>query len=172
MMYDYARLQVPGAPHPLFISARPGFGIGGGAAEIREFTEHFTEQEVRTVMVLMTAPELSAVYGEGLLRAYRRTGFQVLHCPIEDFSVPADMQAFSECIEELWKALHHGAALMHCAAGLGRSGLTAASLLVRSGLDWETALERVREVRPGAAQTRQQEEFVARYSRHLSRGRA
>ena len=167
MIIDYAELEIPGVPHILYLSPRPGFGLGAGPESIEEFTDFYRLREVRTVVVLMTAPEIAAVFDGELLPRYRESGFRVLHCPIDDFSVPADVSSFAECVEELWRALHHGAALMHCAAGIGRTGLTAACLLVRSGLEWSTALMRVREVRPGAAQTRHQEEFIAHYSRYL-----
>jgi protein-tyrosine phosphatase len=169
MIPDYAVLTVPSVSHPLYLSARPGFGLGSGTESIPEFTEHFRRAGVVTVAVLITAPEISAVFDGLLLRRYRESGFRVLHCPIEDFSVPADMVSFAECVDELWRALHHGPALMHCAAGLGRTGLTAACLLVRGGKGWREALEQVREVRPGAAQTPQQEEYVARFARYLRR---
>jgi protein-tyrosine phosphatase len=171
MVVDYALLQVPGTSHPLYLSSRPGFGRGAGMESIDEFTAFFREAGVATIMVLITAPEISADYGGALLRRYRKTGFRILHCPIEDFSVPDDIDSFGECIDELWKALHHAPALMHCAAGLGRTGLTAACLLIRGGLDWKEALSRVRDVRPGAAQTVEQEDFIARYARFLRRGR-
>ena len=50
-------------------------------------------------------------------------------------------------------------------AGLGRSGMVAASYLTRSGMSAEAAIALVRERRsPRAVETTAQEEFVHRYA--------
>ena len=50
--------------------------------------------------------------------------------------------------------------LVHCRGGLGRAGTIAARLLIELGIEPATAIERVRAVRPGAIETRAQEEYV------------
>lgn len=50
--------------------------------------------------------------------------------------------------------------LIHCRGGLGRAGIIVARLLVEFGTPPEKAILAVRDVRPGAIETCQQEEFV------------
>jgi ADP-ribosyl-[dinitrogen reductase] hydrolase len=52
--------------------------------------------------------------------------------------------------------------VLHCLAGLGRTGTIAARLLVEFGMEPEAAILRVRDARPGSIQTRKQEKYVLR----------
>ncbi|MDZ7801884.1 MAG: cyclin-dependent kinase inhibitor 3 family protein [Trueperaceae bacterium] len=91
--------------------------------------------------------------------------------PIDDVSVPdaRSADAFGQLIDELHAELEAGRTLtVHCRGGLGRSGLVAACLLVRAGLDAATAVRRVRKHRPGAIETRGQEAYVGAYADWLT----
>ena len=50
--------------------------------------------------------------------------------------------------------------LLHCAAGLGRTGTLAARLLIASGCAAAGAIATVRQARPGAIESDAQEEFL------------
>ena len=171
MRDEISTLTVPGKEHTLFISARPGFASPSPSREIPGFIENIREIGVKTVTVLMPDYELFDDYGKNLLVEYRKAGLAVLHCPILDFSVPETITGpggFGECIDALWNALSEGNVLVHCAAGMGRSGLAAACLLVRAGLTPDDAVTRVRRARSGTIQTREQEDFVHRFEKGLS----
>ncbi|CAJ1349699.1 unnamed protein product [Effrenium voratum] len=89
-----------------------------------------------------------------------------LHCPVPDFSAPG--MFFEGC----WMQRGDGAAarqilrrggrvVVHCRGGIGRAGTVASRLLVELGLSSpEAALRRIREVRPGAVETWDQENHV------------
>ncbi|MBI2969639.1 MAG: cyclin-dependent kinase inhibitor 3 family protein [Gammaproteobacteria bacterium] len=90
-------------------------------------------------------------------------GLEHYHLPIADFGIP------DTDFERGWE--QHGVALrrfllqgervlVHCFAGLGRTGTVAARLLVEMGAPPEEAIAAVREARPGTIQTLMQERYI------------
>ena len=59
--------------------------------------------------------------------------------------------------------------ILHCLAGLGRTGMIAARLLVDMGMSPELAVAEVRKVRPRAIQTDNQEMYVHNSGRSKQR---
>lgn len=65
-------------------------------------------------------------------------------CPIADFDAPGDGAGFSTVVEHVLGELRRGARIVvHCAAGIGRTGTFATALLVASGIDLPAALATV-----------------------------
>jgi protein-tyrosine phosphatase len=61
-------------------------------------------------------------------------GLSFVSCPIPDREVPSNLVAFRESFRQAKVALNAGVAVgVHCRAGIGRTGLFCASLLVSSG---------------------------------------
>ena len=90
-------------------------------------------------------------------------GILWFHLPIVDVSIPDWMfeEKWEIAGEELRRILFQGGRIvLHCRGGLGRTGLIAARLLVEFGMEPRDAIRRVRAARPGAIQTREQEEYV------------
>lgn len=72
--------------------------------------------------------------------------FRWLHLPMRNFGLPEDATAFRDGIHQVAQALRAGDAVMlHCAAGLGRTGATAACVLKALGVETEEAMQRVRD---------------------------
>ena len=91
-------------------------------------------------------------------------GLLAVHVPVADFAAPSHSQ-FETCLEAIGKA--HAANLgvaVHCAAGKGRTGTVLAAYFVARGLSADDAIRRVRELRPGSVETREQEQAVARFA--------
>ena len=66
--------------------------------------------------------------------------------PMPNFGVPEDAAGFRSDVEAIARALRAGdTVLLHCAAGIGRTGSTAACVLKALGVDTQEALARVRE---------------------------
>jgi len=72
--------------------------------------------------------------------------FRWLNLPLPNFGLPDDPAAFRREVARIADELRGGKAVMlHCAAGLGRTGTTAACVLKALGLSQVEALDRVRE---------------------------
>lgn len=83
-----------------------------------------------------------------------------LHIPITDMGLPSfkDLRTF---IRNMNFYDRSGLPVfMHCHAGLGRSGTMAAVYLVMKGYDANLAITTTRILRPGAIETKQQEQFI------------
>jgi len=72
--------------------------------------------------------------------------FRWTHLPMLDFGLTSRVDAFRIGIEDAAGTLRSGqAVLLHCAAGIGRTGTVAACLLKHLGLPTAAALQRVRD---------------------------
>ena len=87
--------------------------------------------------------QLSPGYHKAI--AEGRLPFRWQHLPMRDFGLGADPQAFRQGVEQIAHSLVLGEqVLLHCAAGIGRTGTVAACVLKRLGLPREAALAAVR----------------------------
>jgi ADP-ribosyl-[dinitrogen reductase] hydrolase len=115
------------------------------------------------VVTLVEDHELRALKVEGMGSAVAARNMDWYHLPIPDVSVPG--VGFETAWTEAGAELRHRLAcgfdvFLHCKGGLGRAGTIAARLLVELGEDTLEAIRKVREVRPGALETREQERYV------------
>lgn len=86
------------------------------------------------------APEYYAAVRQGALP------FRWMPVPMRNFGLPEDPAAFRRDIATLAQGVRGGdVVLLHCAAGLGRTGSAAACLLKALGVPAEEALDRVRQ---------------------------
>jgi ADP-ribosyl-[dinitrogen reductase] hydrolase len=115
------------------------------------------------VITLIEYFEFAMLGVSGFPSTMRRTGLGWRHIPIRDAGTP------DATFERAWSTvgaearrilLDGGRVLLHCRAGLGRSGMIAARLLVELGMSPESAIAVVRNARTGAIETRAQEQYV------------
>ena len=114
------------------------------------------------IVVMLTQPdEVQRLIGMNLAERYREMGFEVIKSPIPDFSVPKE-GALNEPILETLRAARKGRTIViHCHAGLGRTGMFAACLAkVVFGMNSMEARAWVREQIPHAVETREQFNYV------------
>jgi protein-tyrosine phosphatase len=118
-------------------------------------------QGIATIVLLAEADECLAMTGRDLPTLYRQERFQVLHLPIPDGGVPRrdQLEQLVTSIIQHAQAGHHVA--IHCYAGIGRTGLVAAAVVMRLlGVPGETAIAWVRRYIPHAVETPWQRQLL------------
>jgi len=117
----------------------------------------------RMVISLTESPEMAELGLSSLRADLGARGIAHAHLPIPDFGIP------SQATMALWRALSPkvqaqidagGGVLIHCRAGLGRSGTMAALVLIERGMAADAAIAAVRQARPGAIETAGQERWL------------
>jgi len=93
-------------------------------------------------------------------------GLKFLSFPIEDRSVPASVSEFDRLLNSVTECLREGKAVaVHCRAGIGRSSIIVASVLIQNGLSVDSAFSAIRESRGcSVPDTPEQRQWVERYS--------
>ena len=93
-----------------------------------------------------------------------------LHVMSNDMSVP-EFDDLTFAVDFIHKRLNEKEPVMvHCLAGLGRTGTILASYLVKyENMSADEAIEKVRKIRPGSIQSYPQEEMIFRFEKSLNR---
>lgn len=122
------------------------------------------------VLTLMEKHELDMLRVPGLGEAMQSADIEWIHLPIRDVSVPDEKfpRVWANLTKDLQRRLVLGERIvLHCRGGLGRTGLVAGLLLLDQGWSANDAIRKIRQVRPGAIETDEQEAYVRRYLPYL-----
>ncbi len=151
---------VLGLPGSLGMMACPGRG-----GDLEADLDRLAALGVVRVVSLLDDEELRAVGAAQLPEALAARGLGWWRLGIPDFGVPEPAPA-AALLAELRRALGRGERLvLHCRAGLGRTGMIAASLLVTLGRAPEEAVALVRAARdPRCVETEAQRDFIGQVS--------
>jgi protein-tyrosine phosphatase len=121
----------------------------------------FKENGISLIVMLTTYDEANHATGRNLAEVYSDEGFEIIRLPIQDFGVPV-LSELREVIPDLISQVQEGrAAVVHCHAGVGRTGMFMASLAkIGMGYSADEAISWVREYIPGAIEMPEQEQMV------------
>jgi len=96
-------------------------------------------------------------------------GLMAVHVPVVDMTAPT-LDQIELCLRVIHRARSQQfGVLVHCTAGLGRTGTILATWYVERGLSASDAIAKVREMRPGSVEIADQEEAVRHFARILRR---
>jgi atypical dual specificity phosphatase len=97
-------------------------------------------------------------------------GLLLIHEPMIDME-PATLEQLDRCVSAIAKAHERKMGLtVHCGAGLGRTGMVLACYFVDKGLNASNAIARVRRLRPGSIETKEQEDAVVQFHKKKEQG--
>lgn len=135
-----------------------GSGRPGLLSELDEDLGFLVEEGIKTIVTLTESP-LAGLEAWGQIES--------IHFPVPDMGFPMPRQCADLCRLVL-RRIQVGAVLLHCHAGLGRTGTIAACCLVSMGEDPARALQRVRLVNRRYVQTASQERFIHHFADHVA----
>jgi len=166
MLVNVDQLKISG--NHFFLSERPPTSSYKKNKDYNEyamdkFLEMLKTNDIKTIVVLLSNRSMISKYGESLIDLYKRSGYKTIHYPIKDFEAPGDLESFHKLIVKISSALKSGNVLMHCGAGLGRTGLVAAGVAIFKGFKPDGAMSIIRKVRAGSIENTTQENFLRDY---------
>ena len=146
-----------GLPGRIFAGPMP-FGDYDPEGEV---LREFRQNEISLIVLLAEEEECLRKSGRNLQFLYMKGGFQVVYLPIRDFDVPSRQELESAVRMTIDQARAGRNIVVHCHAGLGRTGVFAAFLAKEVfGLSGDEAFHWVRRYIPGALETDGQKQFV------------
>ena len=166
-------IEVPGTVGSLGLMPCPGVrfdqGVGTVAARrtLQSDIEGLKNWGANGVVSLIEAHEFTMNKVEELPDLLKEAGIWWLHLPIIDMDIPSQEFEDNWAVEgeRIRHALRIGEHVaLHCYAGLGRTGMIGARLLVEMGMTHQQAITAVRHSNKRRIQTKRQSQFVRKIS--------
>ena len=146
------RGEIAGSAHP------GGFSYSPGASQ----------KDLEVSLEIISREKIGAIVSlsEGPLNedTVHRFGLRYLHLPVQDMSAPTigDVKEFIAFAHDMREG--KAGTLVHCMAGMGRTGTMLACYLLHEGRSCAQAIDEVRRCRPGSIETATQEALIWEYS--------
>jgi protein-tyrosine phosphatase len=133
------------------IEARGGLAIlprPRGGDWLADEVGSWRDQGIDIVVSLLTTPEIDELGLADEANACAAAGLELVAVPVIDRGVPDSHEAFADAVTRLSDLMAGGKTVgIHCRAGIGRSAMLAAALLIAAGDSPPEAFERVRAAR-------------------------
>lgn len=127
----------------LAIMARPSLEQGDAASMV-----NIARLGITLVVSLLESGEARMLGLDGERECVRAEGMDFLPYPIPDMGLPASVEEFARTSKLIFEQTYAGTnTLVHCHAGIGRSGLLAAGILLHCQMDPEQAFAHISKMR-------------------------
>lgn len=136
-----------------------GSAFPGGWADLPEDLQELSSKGIK-VIITLTEETLDVNY-------LKEFNIENLHIPIQDFTPPTIDQIF-QFVEFVEKCrAEKKPVLVHCWAGIGRTGTMLAAYLVYEGYAPSEAIAKIRRLRFGSIETEEQVKIIYEFSKVL-----
>lgn len=127
------------------------------------------QQQIDVVVSLLTNAEMYDLSLQEEKTHCQTHGIQFISYPIPDRNIPANVDTAVKLISTIYQLSYSGkGVIIHCRAGIGRSGLIAASVLLHEGLTTPEAFALVSKARGvGVPDTVEQKQWVEKYANKI-----
>jgi atypical dual specificity phosphatase len=141
-----------------------GMSFPGIMQPLEQELQYLKAQHIRAI-VSLTERQLDTT----LLAQY---DMHYLHLPIRDFAPPTlgQIERFVMFVDENLE--RKKGVVVHCQAGMGRTGTMLACYLVRQGHTPNESIYQIRSLRPGSIESSEQEDIIFTYAACLAQNKA
>ena len=148
-------------PGKLYLSAMPG-----REEPLEQFLQEAEEAGINHILCLVSDEEIAEKSPDYLEAIQRGTiPARLWQHAIPDYGVPDSPSELLEALESIKQVLMRGeSAVIHCAAGIGRTGMIATALLVRLGFSQSVATRTIEQA-GSTPETEEQWDFIDLASR-------
>ncbi len=159
------------------ISVVAQIGAGFLAVMPKPTTGEWIEEEfanisafgIHQVVSLMELDEAADFDLQDESQLCQANGMRFVSFPICDRGLPSSLNDFARFTYQLFREIEAGTnSVVHCLAGIGRSGIVSGAVLVHSGMDAEDAFEQISRARGlRVPDTEQQHDWLIRHQRAI-----